>query len=349
MSEYVQAGSELDGEARQRGCTIYLPDRAIPMLPAALAADLCSLLPEQERFTLAVIADLDSEAVVERYEIVEGVMRSRAMLTYGGVARALGFSEAPPKSAQAGAFKRDLKVLDELARKLRKRRMGRGALDWTCRRPREGGSKTGAPVDVVRRAEDPGVKRAYAMVEEMMLLGNEIVARFMGGEEIARRVPRARQARPDQARAPRARGAQAGRRVRRGAPRRAGRRGALARAKVKQAPAQERARDVAPALAQAGDLRHLEHRPLRARLGSVPALHLAHPALPGSGRSPRGKGHLRGGKPATSPAAVQALTEAAAQSGQRERAAMDIEARGRRPAPRAPHARPRGVKLTRAR
>ncbi len=47
VSEYVQPGSELDKEALRRGCTIYLPDRAIPMLPAALAADLCSLLPER--------------------------------------------------------------------------------------------------------------------------------------------------------------------------------------------------------------------------------------------------------------------------------------------------------------
>ncbi|HEV8246875.1 MAG TPA: ribonuclease R, partial [Polyangiaceae bacterium] len=181
VSEYVQPGSELDAEAKARGCTIYLPDRAIPMLPAALAADLCSLLPEQERLTLAVIADLDADAVVERFEVVEGVMRSQAMLTYGGVARALGFTETPPRSAQAEAFKRDLKVLDELSRKLRRRRMARGALDLDLPEARVViDPKTGAPLDVIRRAQDPGVKRAYAMVEELMLLANELVARFLG-------------------------------------------------------------------------------------------------------------------------------------------------------------------------
>ncbi len=181
VSEYVQPGSELDAEAKARGCTIYLPDRAIPMLPAALAADLCSLLAEQERLTVAVIADLDAEGVVERYEVVEGVMRSQAMLTYGGVARALGFTETPPKSAAAEAFKRDLKALDELARKLRRRRMSRGALDLDLPEARVViDAKTGAPLDVVRRAQDPGVKRAYAMVEELMLLANELVARFLG-------------------------------------------------------------------------------------------------------------------------------------------------------------------------
>ena len=90
VSEFVQPGSDLDEEALSRGCTVYLPTRAIPMLPAALAADLCSLLPERERLCLCVIADLDRDGVLKRlYEIVvKAVMRSAAMLTYGGRSRA---------------------------------------------------------------------------------------------------------------------------------------------------------------------------------------------------------------------------------------------------------------------
>src|SRR4051812_3667421 len=181
VSEYVQPGSALDDEALERGCTIYLPDRAIPMLPAALAADLCSLLPEQERLTLCVIVELDRDANVVDFEIVEGVMRSHAMLTYGGVAKTLGFTEAGPTSTQAEALKKGLRVLDELARKLRRRRMQRGALDLDLPEARVVlDPKTGAPTDVVRRAQDPGVKRAYSMIEELMLLANETVARFLG-------------------------------------------------------------------------------------------------------------------------------------------------------------------------
>jgi ribonuclease R len=181
VSEYVQPGSALDEEALGRGCTIYLPDRAIPMLPAALAADLCSLLPEQERLTLCVIVDLDRDGSVEHFEIVEGLMRSHAMLTYGGVAKTLGFTEQGPLSTQAEALKKGLRVLDELAKKLRKRRMLRGALDLDLPEARVVlDPKTGAPTDVVRRAQDPGVKRAYSMIEELMLLANETVARFLG-------------------------------------------------------------------------------------------------------------------------------------------------------------------------
>jgi ribonuclease R len=151
------------------------------MLPAALAADLCSLLPEQERLTLCVIVDLDRDANIADFEIVEGVMRSHAMLTYGGVAKTLGFTEQGPTSTQAEALKKGLRVLDELARKLRKRRMQRGALDLDLPEARVLlDTKTGAPVDVVRRAQDPGVKRAYSMIEELMLLANETVARFLG-------------------------------------------------------------------------------------------------------------------------------------------------------------------------
>jgi ribonuclease R len=184
VSEFVQPGSALDEEALSRGCTVYLPTRAIPMLPAALAADLCSLLPERERLCLCVIADLDPHGVLKSYDIVEGIMRSAAMLTYGGVARTLGFSETPPKSAAAEAFKKDLKVMDELTRKMRKARMSRGALDMDLPEARVlVDPTTGAPTDVVRRAQDAGIKRAYSMIEELMLLANEAVALWLGNRK----------------------------------------------------------------------------------------------------------------------------------------------------------------------
>jgi ribonuclease R len=180
VSEYVLPGSELDREAVSRGCTIYLPDRAIPMLPAALAADLCSLLPDCDRLCMCVIVELDRNARVRRFELVEGVMRSAAMLTYGGVARALGFTEAAPRSSQAETLKRGLRVLEELTRKLRKIRMQRGALDLDLPEALVHlDEQSGAPLDVSRRAKDPGIRRAYQLVEELMLLANELVAQWL--------------------------------------------------------------------------------------------------------------------------------------------------------------------------
>jgi ribonuclease R len=184
VAEYVVEGSALDAEARARGCTIYLPDRAIPMLPSALAADLCSLLPDRERLCLCVIAELDRSGEVESFELVEGIMCSAAMLTYEGVALTLGFTEAGQRSHQADALKPGLRVLDELSRKLRKRRLAKGALDLDLPEAhvildRE----QGTPVDVVRRAKDPGIKRAYQMIEELMLLANELVASWLIGRK----------------------------------------------------------------------------------------------------------------------------------------------------------------------
>lgn len=180
VSEYVHPDTALDAEASSRGCTLYLPDRAIPMLPGALAADLCSLLPEKERLCLCVIADLNHKAELLSFEVVEGVMRSAAMLTYGGVALALGFTGEGARSVQAEALRPGLRTLDELARKLRKARLKRGALDLDLPEAHVLlDESTGAPVDVVRRAKDPGVKRAYQMVEELMLLANELVAQWL--------------------------------------------------------------------------------------------------------------------------------------------------------------------------
>lgn len=181
VAEYVQPGSALDREALVRGCTIYLPDRALPMLPTALAADVCSLLPERERLCMAVSAEIDANGNVTNFDVCEGRMRAQAMLTYGSVARTLGFTELPPRSPQAEAFKNELRALDEVARKLRRQRMRRGALDFDLPEPKLVlDEKTGNPIGVVRRAQDPGVKRAYQMIEELMILANELVAQWLG-------------------------------------------------------------------------------------------------------------------------------------------------------------------------
>lgn len=185
VSEYVRAGSQLDEEARTRGCTIYLPDRAIPMVPSLLAADLCSLLPDVDRYCLCVIADLDEHAKVLRYEIVEAVMRSQARLTYGGVARTLGFDPESPFSPEAEAFKDALQTLAQLTNRLRKNRMDRGSLDLDLPEARVVlDEESGAPIEVTRRATRPGLKKAYSLIEEMMLLANELVAQWLTRKQI---------------------------------------------------------------------------------------------------------------------------------------------------------------------
>jgi ribonuclease R len=184
VSEYVQPGSAVDRDASERCFTTYLPDRAVPMLPAVLASDHCSLLPKQDRYALCAIVDLDKEASVQRFRLVEAVIHVAAKLTYEDAACTLGFVEEEAKSPEAAHFKRDLRVLNELARKLRRLRMRRGALDLDLPEPRvELDPDTGRPLSVTRRAKNPGIQGAYQMVEELMLLANERVARWLSGKK----------------------------------------------------------------------------------------------------------------------------------------------------------------------
>jgi ribonuclease R len=180
VSHYVTEGSALDASALERGCSVYLPDRAVPMIPPELSAVLCSLLPHEERLCLAVHCRLDPTGAVLGYRLVEGVMRAQGFLTYEGVARALGLSATAPSQPEAEALRDQLQVTWDLSTQLRKRRMRRGALDLDVPEAHvEVDVHTRAPVAVGQRTYDPGVRKAYRIVEELMLLANELVARFL--------------------------------------------------------------------------------------------------------------------------------------------------------------------------
>jgi ribonuclease R len=185
VSRYVTPDTSLDRESKERGCSIYLPDRAIAMLPRTLSANLCSLLPDVDRLCLCVEAEIDSAGNVRKSRMVRGVMRSQAKLTYGGVARALGLSSEAKREPAAEALVDGLRTAYELSRILRSRRMKRGALDFELPEAKVVlHEETGEPVDVARRAQDPGVKRAYQLIEELMLLANETVARWCEEREV---------------------------------------------------------------------------------------------------------------------------------------------------------------------
>ncbi len=185
VSSYVRPRTALDQEALGRGCSIYLPDRAIPMLPRALSSNLCSLLPGVVRLCLAVDAEVDVHGEVTRFRLVRGFMKSQAKLSYESVARALGFIESEPLDPGAAALEPGLRVAYELSLILRARRLKRGALDFDLPEPKVTLGEGGMPVDVSRRSQDPGVKKAYSLIEELMLLANEIVARWL----VERKVP----------------------------------------------------------------------------------------------------------------------------------------------------------------
>jgi ribonuclease R len=170
VAEYVQPGSALDLEARLRATSVYFPDRAIPMLPQELSTDICSLRPHEDRLVLSCIMQLDASGRIESFEIVEGVIRSAARMTYTEVHAILeGDAETRTRhSALVPAFER----MKKLAVLMNQRREERGSIDFDLPEPviefDEHGQMRG-----VTRSERTWANR---LIEEFMLAANECVA-----------------------------------------------------------------------------------------------------------------------------------------------------------------------------
>jgi ribonuclease R len=178
VSHYVREGTPLDAEALRRGCSIYLPNRAIPMLPEPLSAHICSLVPEEDRLAMVARIDLDRQAQPVASEFFTAVIHSRARLDYPGVAAALG-GDTRGKRRKYEPFLPELRAMDSLARHMRAARIARGALNFDLPEPFiELDHDDPRLVRAIRRSRrDPAERQAYSMIEEFMLAANEAVAR----------------------------------------------------------------------------------------------------------------------------------------------------------------------------
>lgn len=186
VAAYVQAGTSLDSMALARAFSLYLPDRAVPMLPAELSSKLCSLEADEDRLSMAVWMRFDEKGRRLKAKISEVLIRSRATLSYRQVAGAMKWSALPSEERLDDSLYERLSHADRLARVLRRRRMRRGALELATSEPEIIlDTDSGEPADVVRRAEDPGVKRAYRLIEELMVAANEAVATWLQERDVA--------------------------------------------------------------------------------------------------------------------------------------------------------------------
>jgi ribonuclease R len=173
VSEYVQAGTDLDLEARLRGTSVYFPDRAIPMLPQELSTDICSLRPGEDRLVLSCIMQLDPGGRIESYEIVEGVIRSAARMTYTDV-HAILEGDAETRKRYA-ALTPDFERMQKLAALMNKQREERGSIDFDLPEP---------VIEFDEQGEMRGVTKsertwANRLIEEFMLAANECVATWL--------------------------------------------------------------------------------------------------------------------------------------------------------------------------
>ena len=170
VAEYVCSGSALDLEARLRGTSVYFPDRAIPMLPQELSTDICSLRPQEDRLVLSCIMQLDPEAHIESFEIMEGVIRSAARMTYTDVHAILeGDSETRKRYAP---LVENFERMKKLAVIMNQRREERGSIDFDLPEP---------VIEFDEQGQMRGVTKsertwANRLIEEFMLAANECVA-----------------------------------------------------------------------------------------------------------------------------------------------------------------------------
>lgn len=171
VSYYVRENSALDREAYNRGCSVYLVDRVIPMLPHRLSNGICSLNPQVDRLTMSCEMEFDANANIVRHDIFTSVIKTKERMTYTNVRKIL-VDEDPELMERYSDLVDDFRLMEELAMKLRSKRMRRGAIDFDFQESKILVDEQGKPTDIVKRERSI----AEQIIEEFMLAANETVA-----------------------------------------------------------------------------------------------------------------------------------------------------------------------------
>jgi ribonuclease R len=173
---YVAWNSPIDIEARERGTSVYFPDRVIPMLPKELSEDLCSLKPKEERFALTVEIDFDRNGSRLNTRCYPSVIISNERMTYTAVRKILIDCDNHERD-RYDYLLRYFELMGELCGILRNRRMRRGSLDFDLPEPEVLLDLQGVP-DAIIRAER---NYAHMIIEEFMIAANEAIAEYLTG------------------------------------------------------------------------------------------------------------------------------------------------------------------------
>lgn len=169
VSYYVKEGSPLDKEAMDRGTSVYLVDRVIPMLPHKLSNGICSLNPGVERLAISCIMEIDNNGKTVDYEIFPSIIKSRLQMTYKKVNQVIEKNEIPEGYEP---FVNDLKLMDELSQIIRKAKINRGYIDFDVDEAKIIVDENCHPTDIVLRNRGRGEN----LIEDFMIQANECVA-----------------------------------------------------------------------------------------------------------------------------------------------------------------------------
>lgn len=169
VSYYVKEGSPLDKEAMDRGTSVYLVDRVIPMLPHKLSNGICSLNPGVERLAISCVMEIDNNGKTVDYEIFPSIIKSRLQMTYKKVNQVIEENEIPEGYEP---FVNDLKLMDELSQIIRKAKINRGYIDFDVDEAKIIVDENCHPTDIVLRNRGRGEN----LIEDFMIQANECVA-----------------------------------------------------------------------------------------------------------------------------------------------------------------------------
>jgi ribonuclease R len=186
VSFYVRPDTKVDEDAYQRGTSVYLVDRVIPMLPEELCNDKCSLRPGEDKLCMSVIFTMDTDAHVLKYKICRTVIRSDARLNYDEAQDVIMANQTGEtlsrenrnggNTGEKASLKQALAALNTLAQKLRAERIANGALTIEQDEMRFRLDKNGHPTDIYFESHN----EAHQLIEEFMLLANRTVATAVG-------------------------------------------------------------------------------------------------------------------------------------------------------------------------
>jgi ribonuclease R len=178
VSHYVQKGTTLDGEAYNKGTSVYLANYVCPMLPEELSNGLCSLNPKVDRLCFCCEITFDSNAETQSYKFFEGVMNSHARVTYGEAQDVL-------EDAKGGEHPKHvndvIKLAAELSEKLNVKRMKEGSVDFNVPSVKVLVNDSGEPTDLVNEERI----FAHRLIEELMLATNICSSKFLESKKIA--------------------------------------------------------------------------------------------------------------------------------------------------------------------
>ncbi len=171
VTNYVQENSALDWEARERGTSVYLVDRVIPMLPHKLSNGICSLNAGENRLALSCLMTIDTKGEVVSHEIVESVIKVDRRMSYTSVKKILeDKDEIETKSYQE--LVPMFELMRELAGILREKRKKRGSIDFDFPESKIVLDKQGHPIEIKPYERNVATK----IIEDFMLIANETVA-----------------------------------------------------------------------------------------------------------------------------------------------------------------------------